>query len=130
VIRAGIAYGVMVFGLGFALGMHRHGLMGIGLGRSLLVALEIPVMLAYAWWAAGWSAGRFAVSAGTAARLAMGAVMFALLRLGELAVGMAFMGQTASSHAAAVMTPAGLLETAPQVLTALFPWLRARLTGR
>jgi hypothetical protein len=129
-IPAGTAYFLLVFGLGFALGTVRHGLMDAGLSRSVLVAAEIPVMLAFAWWAAGWCAARFGVATSMAARLGMGAVMFLLLRLGELGVGVGLMGQTIAGHVAALVAAPGALEAAPQLLTAFFPLLRARLTGR
>lgn len=129
-IRAGAVYFLMVFGLGFLLGWLRHLIMGLGVGRELLAGLEIPVMLAYAWWAAGWCAERFGIAISTAARLSMGFVMLVLLRLGELCVGMGLQGQTLAGHLAALGTLPGLVEAAPQVLTALFPLIRARLTGR
>jgi hypothetical protein len=127
---SGVVYFTLVFGLGFLLGALRQALMGLGLGRDLLVALEIPAMLAFAWWAAGWCAERFGTPISTGARLAMGAVMLALLRLGELGIGVAFMGQTAAAHLGATVTARGLLELAPQVLAAFFPLLQAKLTGR
>jgi hypothetical protein len=129
-LTAGAAYFALVFGLGFLLGALRQLLTGAGLSRGMLVAAEIPVMLVFAWWAAGRCAERFGVAISAAARLTMGAVMFALLRLGELATGVALMGQTVQDHAVALATTAGLLETAPQLLTALFPLIRARLTAR
>lgn len=129
-IAAGVAYFVLVFGLGFILGWLRHLLMGLGLGRDMLVFVEIPLMLAYAWWAAGWCAARFGVATGSAPRFAMGMVMLMLLRLAELAVGMTLMGQTFQTHLAALATARGAWEMAPQVMAALFPLIRARLTGR
>ncbi len=52
-LAAGGIYFALVFALGFLLGGARQALMGLGLERTLLVAAEIPVMLAFAWWAAG-----------------------------------------------------------------------------
>jgi hypothetical protein len=129
-LAAGAAFFGLVFGLGFLLGALRHLLMGYGLSRGVLVAAEIPLMLAFAWWAAGWCAERFGTAISASARLVMGGVMLTLLRVGELGVGMAFMGQTAASHVAALLTAPGLLEAAPQVLAALFPLVRANLFGR
>jgi hypothetical protein len=129
-VRGGVVFFAFVFGLGFALGTVRQLLMGIGLGRQLLVVAEIPIMLAFAWWAAGWCARRFGVAASTAARLGMGLVMLILLRLGELGVGVYLMDQTVRSHFGALTAAAGAAETLPQILAALFPLIRARLTGR
>jgi hypothetical protein len=129
-IRAGIAYFLLVFGLGFALGGLRQALMGHGFERGLLVAAEVPLMLVFAWWASGWCASRFGVATTTAARLGMGVVMLLLLQAGELGVGVLLMGQTVQSHFAVLATASGMLEVAPQVLSALFPLLRARFSGR
>jgi hypothetical protein len=60
----------------------------------------------------------------------MGLTMLLLLRLGELWVGVGLMGQTVARHVAELATARGLLEIAPQALTALFPLLRSRMTGR
>ncbi len=119
-LRAGAAYFLLVFALGFAFGALRQGLMAQGLPRAPLVWAEIPLILAFAWWAAGWCAARFGVAIAAGARLAMGFVMLLLLRLGELAVGVVFMEQTLRSHAAAVMSAAGAAEAVPQLLAALF----------
>jgi hypothetical protein len=129
-LRAGVVFFACVFGLGFALGVIRYGLAGAGFDARMLVLAEIPAMLACAWWAAGWCAARFAVPTAAVQRLGMGLVMFALLRLGELGVGVHLMGQTVGGHFDNLLTPRGLAEFAPQALTALFPLIRARLTGR
>jgi hypothetical protein len=128
--RAGAAYFLLVFALGCALSAVRTGLMGLGLPRAPIVWIEIGIILAFAWWAAGWCAERFGVAIGTGTRLVMGVVMLALLRAGELAVGVGLMGQTIQAHAAALLTAGGLAEAAPQLLAALFPLIRAKLTGR
>jgi hypothetical protein len=126
---AGILYFVLVFGLGFILGAVRQVLVGLGLARDLLVLAEIPVMLAFAWWAAGWCVRRLSVPAALAARLVMGLTMFALLRLGEAAVGLFLLDLTLSQQAARLWTLRGGLEMVPQILTAFFPALRARFTA-
>jgi hypothetical protein len=129
-VRAGAAWFGLVFALGFLFGALRQWLMGFGLSRGLLVAIEVPLILAFAWWAAGWCARRFMVPIAAGPRLAMGLVMLLLLRLGELAVGVLLMGQTVAGHFIAMASTAGLIEAAPQILTALFPLVRARSTGR
>ncbi len=125
---AGALYFSLVFGLGFLLGTLRQALVALGLGRDLLVLAEIPVMLAFAWWAAGWSARRHAVPAALTARLVMGLTMFALLRLGEAAVGLFLLGLAPAQQAARLWTLRGGLEMVPQILTAFFPALRARFS--
>jgi hypothetical protein len=128
--RAGAAYFALVFALGFLLGALRQGMMGHGFGRSLLVAIEVPLILAFAWLACGWCAGRFGVPIAAGARVLMGAIMFVLLQAGELAVGVALMGGAVASHMARLGTAAGVMELLPQMLAALFPLISARLHGR
>ncbi|MGL4242248.1 MAG: hypothetical protein ACRCTI_14155 [Beijerinckiaceae bacterium] len=129
-LRAGAGYFALVFGLGFLLGSLRHGLMGFGLSRGLLVALEVPVILAFAWWAAGWCAARFAVPTSASARLAMGLAMLVLLQAGEAAVGVLMMGMTWQGYLGRMQSAGGRIELLPQVVAAAFPLLSARLTGR
>jgi hypothetical protein len=129
-LRAGFVYFLLVFGLGLALGTVRTMLVGAGLSRALLVWIEIPIILAFAWWAAGWCAERFGVAIALASRLIMGLSMFSLLQAGELVVGLVLMGQTAQSHLAALTTGSGAAELLPQLLAALFPLISAKLTGR
>jgi hypothetical protein len=119
-LLAGVTYFGFVFGLGFVLGTLRQLAMQLGAARDLLVWLEIPVMLGFAWWAAGWCIRRFRVAPSRGARLIV-------LRLGELAVGVGLMRQSLQEHFAALGTSRGLLELMPQVLAASFPLLRARL---
>ncbi len=126
-LRAGIVFFLLVFGAGFLFGSLREGLMGLGLSRNALVLLELPLMLAIAWFAAGWSASRFGVPTATAVRLTMGATMLILLRFAEWAVGAWLMGLPLAQQLAAAATPMGAVETGTQVLAALFPALRARL---
>jgi hypothetical protein len=123
-VLAGAAYFGLVFGLGFMLGTLRQLAMQLGAGRGPLVLLEIPLMLAFAWWAAGWCVRRCQVPHRRGARLLMGGVMWFLLRLGELGVGVGLMGQSLRDHFAAIATGRGLLELAPQVLAAFFPLLQ------
>ena len=126
-LAAGGVSFALVFALGFLLGAARQALMGLGLERTLLVVAEIPVMLAFAWWAAGWCARRLAVPTAPSARLLMGATMLVLLRIGEAAVGLFLMNLTIAEQVAQLWTLRGGLEMVPQILTALFPALRAFL---
>jgi hypothetical protein len=129
-LSAGVGYGLAVFAMGFILGTVRNVLMRLtGLERDLLVLIELPVILAFAWWVAGQLVVGFPVARTITARLIMGAVMLVLLRLGELWVGAALMGQSITSHVAGLFSLRGLVEFAPQALTALFPLLH-RMLGR
>jgi hypothetical protein len=123
---AGIIFFALVFGLGFGLGALRETLVGDGGFRGAFIATETIALVAYGWWAAGWCTRRFAVPAKIGIRLAMGFVMFALLRIAEGAVGSGLMGLSLADQASRFISLRGLLEIAPQVLVALFPAVRAR----
>jgi hypothetical protein len=125
--QAGFAYFVLLFGLGFLLGILRQILVQHGMGRDLLVLLEIPLLLAYAWWVTGWAARRFGVATSNVARIIMGGAMFALLRLSELLIGMALTGTGIMSQLFPAISLMGATELAAQIACAFFPLLHARL---
>jgi hypothetical protein len=115
-VQAGFIYFVLLFGLGFLLGSL----------RLLLVLLELPIMMAYAWWVTGWAVRRFAVSTAQATRLVMGGVMFGLLQISEMLLGALLMGLSPGAQLAAMATPMGAVVLAAQGACALFPLLHAR----
>ncbi len=125
-LQAGLVFFVLLFGLGFLLGSLRLLLVQHGFGRNLLVLIELPIMLAYAWWVTGWAVRRFAVPTARGARLIMGGVMFTLLRLSEMLLGAMLMGISTSAQLALIFTPMGALEISAQIACALFPLLHAR----
>ncbi|MCA3562732.1 MAG: hypothetical protein IOC90_11275 [Methylocystis sp.] len=125
-LLAGCVFFGLVFGLGFALGTIRETFVGQGAWRGLYILAETLALIAYGWWAAGWCIRRFAVPARIGIRLAMGFVMFALLRTAEGAVGSGLMGLSLADQASRLISLQGLLEIAPQALVALFPALRAQ----
>jgi len=124
IIKAALAYFVTVFGLGFALGTLRVLLIIPRIGETAAVLLELPVMLAASWVAAGWCVKRFAVPARIPARLAMGLLAFALVMAAELALAVLLFGQSPAQHLAAYRHFAGAMGLAAQLGYALFPALR------
>lgn len=121
---AALAYFAIAFGAGFALGTVRVLLVAPRLGELAAVALELPVMLAVSWLAAGWCVRRFDVPARAAPRLVMGGLAFALLMLAELGVSVFAFGRSSADHLATYRQAAGLAGLAAQVAFALFPWVR------
>jgi hypothetical protein len=126
-VQAGIAFYVLLFGLGFLLGTLRQILVQHGLSRDLLVLIEIPLLLAYAWWVTGWAVQRFAVPTDQATRLMMGGVMLTLLRLSEAVIGSALTGAGFFAQLVPIGSLMGFVEFAAQVICALYPILHARL---
>ena len=125
-VAAGIAYFGAVFALGFALGIARTLLLQPLAGETLAVALELPVMLGFAWVVCARLVRRFRVEPAAAARLVMGAGAFALLMAGELAISILLAGRSVGGHFALYRDAPHLLGLAGQLAFALFPLLQAR----
>lgn len=123
---AGLAYFALVFAVGFGLGTARVLLLAPRLGETGAVVLELPVMLAVSWFAAGWIARRFAVPPDPAARLAMGGVAFLCLMAAEAGVATFGFGRSVAEHLAGYAEPARAAGLAAQVAFALMPWWRGR----
>lgn len=126
-VRAGVAYFLVVFAIGFVLGTIRALFVAPRFGDTNAILVELPVMLASSWIVCSWLAGRFAVSTALRDRLAMGVVAFALLMLGELSVSTYGFGRTAAEHFASYRTVGAQLGLAAQVLFALMPIVQAAL---
>ncbi|MBP6013433.1 MAG: hypothetical protein KBA31_14505 [Alphaproteobacteria bacterium] len=126
-MRAGGAYFLVVFAIGFVLGTIRTLFVIPRFGETNAILVELPVMLAASWIACIWLVRRFAVSTALRDRLAMGVVAFALLMLGELSVSMYGFGRTAADHVASYRTLGAQLGLAAQVLFALMPIAQAAL---
>jgi hypothetical protein len=128
IARAAIAYWAMVFALGFLLGTIRVLWLVPQVGLIPATALELPVMLAASWFAAGWLVQRFGISGGGEA-LAMGLIALALLLGSECVLAGALSGQTPAQWLAGLREPHALLGLGGQVVFAAMPWLRTRRSG-
>ncbi|MEQ5788344.1 hypothetical protein J3454_10605 [Erythrobacter sp. NFXS35] len=122
--KAGLAYWGIIFALGFVLGTIRTLWLAPMIGLLPATALELPLMLAASWIAAGWLIRRFGIGTGGEA-LAMGALAFALLMLAECALAVVLAGQSPAQWLAGFGEPHALLGLAGQVVFALIPWWRA-----
>lgn len=119
VLKAGVAYGVIGFGFGFAFGVVRTLLVAPALGAFVAVAIETPLMLAACTPLARWCLRRWAIAAPGAA-LGMGLAAFAALMVCEVLFGFA-QGQGPEAILAAMARPEGILGLAGQVTFALLP---------
>jgi len=118
-IKAGIAYGVIGFGFGFAFGVVRTMLVAPAVGAFIAVAIETPLMLAACTPLARWCLRRWTIAAPGAA-LAMGLAALAALMVCEVLLGLA-LGQSPQAMLAALARPAGMLGLTGQVIFALLP---------
>jgi hypothetical protein len=85
-LKAGTIYFAIIYAIGFLLGTVRVLLLLPLVGETAAVMLEAPVMLVISWIVARRSSRTFSIPAKPPPRIAMGAVAFALLIVGELAV--------------------------------------------
>jgi hypothetical protein len=118
---AAAAYWELVFAGAFALGVIRTVWLVPRIGELAAVACEVPLVLTLSWWAAQRITARWGIAGGGAA-LVMGLIAFTILMLAELALAQLLTGQSPQQWAAGLMTPAGALGLAGQVLFALMPW--------
>lgn len=125
---AGLAYWAVVFALGFVLGTIRVLWLAPLVGLMPATLIELPVMLAASWLAAGWLVRCFAIMRGSEA-LVMGGLAFGLLMAAECALAVGLMGQTPAQWLADLRQPHALLGLAGQLVFALIPWWRVRGAG-
>lgn len=123
-LRAGSVYFAVMFALGFALGTIRVVLLAPRLGAMTATLIELPVMLAASWFVCRWAVARWRVPWRPGARLAMGALAFALLIAAEIGLGILGFGRSAEAQIAAMLSPEGLAGIGGQLLFALFPLVR------
>jgi hypothetical protein len=123
--QAALAYWAVVFALGFVLGTLRVLWLAPLIGVLPATALELPVMLAASWWAAGWLVRRFGIGTSGEA-LAMGLLAFALLMAAEYALAAVLAGEAPGEWLSGLRQPHALLGLAGQGLFALMPWWRVR----
>jgi hypothetical protein len=120
-IAAGAVYFVIVFAVGFALGVPRTLWLEPALGRWPAVAMELPVILAVSWIACRWCVQRHGVAALPSHRAVMGLVAFALVMLAELVMSMFLMGRSLWQHLLAFADPAAAMGLISQMAFAMFP---------
>jgi hypothetical protein len=125
-LKAGCAYFLIVFAIGFVLGTIRVLLVIPRLGDTSAVLLELPVMLALSWIACAWLVRRFAVPPAAGARLTMGALAFALLMVGELLVSVFGFGRTPVEHLGSYRAAGAQLGLVAQLAFAFFPYVQSR----
>ncbi len=120
-LLAGLAYGLIIFALGFVLGTARDLLLAPLFGRDAVVLVEGPVILIAAWVLAWWLIRSIGVPARLPARLVMGVVGLAPVLVGEAFVAVFGFGRSLSMHLGAYATTRGVLELLPQIAFGLLP---------
>jgi hypothetical protein len=126
VIRAGAQYFGAVFLVGFVLGTVRVLVVAPRLGELGSTLLELPVVLAAAWWLSARIVRRYAVPQEPRARLAMGGVAFALLMMAEAGLSIVLFSNSLAEHVGRYGSLPAALGLAGQALFGLFPLLQLR----
>ena len=129
-IRAGAAYFLLVFALGFALGTIRVLLLVPRLGELCSVLLELPVILTASWLICRWLVRRYDVPGQYLERFLMGGVAFGMLLIAELALATMLFDRSVAEHVATYRLPAGATGLAGQLAFAAFPLAQLRLAWR
>jgi hypothetical protein len=123
-LRAGVVYFLAVFAAGFALGVLRTLFVAPRIGVLAAVAVELPIVLAVAWWV---SARLQRASSPTLCDAGlMGGTAFVLLMLAEASLSIALFGRTIAEHLALYADADHQLGFAGQVAFALIPTVQVR----
>jgi len=125
-IRAGVAYFAVVFAAGFVLGTIRTLFLAPRIGPLAAVLVELPLMLAIAWFICRWLVRRLGLGDGWTTRLSMGVLAFVLLLAAELVLSLVLFGGTAVGFIASLGTPEGAAGLAGQLAFAAIPLLVGR----
>lgn len=123
--KAGTAYALIVFAIGFAFGAIRLLVLVPHLGATTSVVLETPIMLAISWKASRWSTRWFNLQPDRHGRLLMGIVAFTALMVAELGVAVFAFGESPAQYLSGIWSIAGGIGLAAQICFAGFPWLQA-----
>lgn len=126
VVRAGIVYFAMVFAAGFLLAFIRIPLLVPRFGERAAELMEMPVMFAVIFLAAGGLVRKHAARFSGAQWLAVGLVALALLIAAELVVAVVTTDRTLAEYIASRDPVSGSVYLAMLVVFAAMPWLRAR----
>lgn len=124
VFRLATLYFLAIFAAGFVLGTLRVLLVAPVLGELPAVLLELPLMLIISWFVCRAVTARLPVGNGVGARLAMGAMAFALLMGAEFLLGLYGFGRSLSEIVAAYGEAAGFVGLLGQLGFALIPLLQ------
>jgi hypothetical protein len=125
-LRAGALYFVLVFAIGFVLGIVRQLIVAPRLGSVTAVMMEAPLMLAASYFLARWLARLLTVEPQVLPRLLMGFTALALLLATEAIASNLLKGWTFDQWVQHFATPDGLISLVLFLLFAAMPVLLVR----
>ena len=121
--KAGVAYAVSVFAIGFLLGTVRVLLRAPRVGSTMPVSVEAPIILAACWYVSSIWMKRLVVSTEVHARILVGAVAFVTLMFLEVALSIGLFRSSIGDYFAGLRSLAGAIGVAALVCFATFPLL-------
>jgi hypothetical protein len=130
VLKAAIFYCLGVFLLGFVLGTIRMLLLAPYAGPVMAVLIEVPFMLAFAWFFCRMLTRRLAIPPEPYQRLVMGFVAFAGLMAGELLIALLLQQRGPSDFLRTFDLPENRIGLGGQIAFALFPVIQAYMDRR
>ena len=128
--KAGVAYAVTVFSIGFLLGTIRVRLLAPHVGSTIAVSVEAPIILPASWYVSSIWMKRLVVSPEICTRIFVGAVAFVTLIVLELALSISLFHRSIGKYLADLRSPAGVMGLAAQVCFATFPVLNVVVRRR
>jgi hypothetical protein len=130
ILKAGVLYFALVFGMGFVLGTIRTLLVVPRVGARTAELMETPIMLVVTIVAARWVVLRLAVPPNPSARLGVGCIALLLLLFAEIGFVLWLRGLTIREYIASRDPVAETAYYAMLVLFAIMPRLLARQGNR
>ena len=127
IIKAGLAYFVLVFGAGFILGAIRVPFLVPRLGERIAEIIEMPFMFAIVLLSAKFIVRHFAVPATTSARLRVGLMALGLTLATEILLAVAIQKQSLGEYIASRDPVSGTIFLLLLALFALMPLIIAQL---
>ena len=127
IIKAGLAYFVLVFGAGFMLGAIRVPFLVPRLGERIAEIIEMPFMFVIVLLSAKFIVRRFALPATTSARLRVGLLALGLVLAAEILLAVAIQKQSLGEYIASRDPVSGTIFLLLLALFALMPLIIAQL---
>lgn len=120
-VPVGVAFGLLLFGVGFVLGTARTVLLTPTLGRETAVLVEIPFMLVIAWIISARLMRACAVPAVLVDRTIVAVMAFAVGMSLEVVLGMILETRSAGELVAFMLSPPARAGLLAQILVFLYP---------
>ena len=129
-LQAGLWYFLLVFGVGFVLGIPRTVWIEPLVGKTLAVAAEIPLLIAAMIIGSVWIPRRVGLQQTVAAYIGMGVSALFLQQCADIMLASFLMSSDFAAQYAYLLTPAGLIYVAALAAFVFMPVLVWTVRGR